>query len=120
MEKEIAVCKEQVAEKKGMTICPSCGANVSRESSFCMYCGAPVPEKKEDKAEDAEFTEVPEDAFEPEDGMEGKKPETEWKETQETSGADTEAVAEREEEAEDEVTADENASEQTKEEKTAE
>lgn len=120
MEKEIAVCKEQVAEKKGMTICPSCGASVSRESSFCMYCGAPVPEKKEDKAEDAEFTEVPEDAFEPEDGIEGKKPETEWKETQETSGADTEAVAEREEEAEDEVTADENASEQTKEEKTAE
>lgn len=55
-----------------MTICPSCGASVSRESSFCMYCGAPVPEKKEEKAEDAEFTEVPEDAFEPEDGMEGK------------------------------------------------
>ncbi len=104
-----------------MAICPSCGASVS-DGNLLSACdiGALVPEKKEDKAEDAEFTEVPEDAFEPEDGMEGKKPETEWKETQETSGADTEAVAEREEEAEDEVTADENASEQTKEEKTAE
>lgn len=67
MEKEIAGCREQVAEKKGLTICPSCGAGVPRESSFCMHCGASVSSKKEDKAEDAEYTEVPEDAFETEE-----------------------------------------------------
>lgn len=73
MEKEIAACKEQVAEKKGQTICPSCGAGVPKEAAYCMYCGAPLPERKEDHAEDAEFTEVPEDAFESEE--EEKEPE---------------------------------------------
>lgn len=67
MEKEIDACKEQVAEKKGQVLCPSCGAGVPKEASFCMYCGAQLPEKKEDTTEDADFTEVPEDAFEPED-----------------------------------------------------
>lgn len=67
MEKEIENCREQVAEKKGLTICPSCGAGVPRESSFCMHCGAPVSVKNEDRTEDAEYTEVPEDAFEAEE-----------------------------------------------------
>ena len=80
MEKEVEACKEQVAEKKGQTICPSCGAGVPKEASFCMYCGAPLPERKEEKTEDADFTEVPEDAFEPEDEPAGQKAETEEKE----------------------------------------
>ena len=42
MEKEIDMCKEQVAEKKGQMLCPSCGAGVPKEASFCMYCGAPA------------------------------------------------------------------------------
>ena len=53
MEKEVEACKEQVAEKKGQTICPSCGAGVPKEASFCMYCGAPLPERKEEKTEDS-------------------------------------------------------------------
>lgn len=75
MEKEIAGCREQVAEKKGMTICPSCGAGVPKEASFCMHCGSPLT-VKEEKAEDAEFTEVPEDAFETDEDAEQDKDRT--------------------------------------------
>ena len=93
MEKEIDMCKEQVAEKKGQMICPSCGAGVPKEASFCMYCGAPLPEKKEEKPEDADFTEVPEDAFEPEDEPGGKKPEeAAGKDAENTAGSEKEAA----------------------------
>lgn len=81
MEKEIELCREQVAERKGMTICPSCGAGVPKEASFCMYCGAQLPVKQEEKAKDASFTEVPEDAFEPDEETPEKREETQ--ETQE-------------------------------------
>lgn len=67
MEKEIALCKEQAAEKKGLVICPSCSASVPKEASYCMHCGTQLPVKQEEKPEDASFTEVPEDAFEPEE-----------------------------------------------------
>lgn len=94
MEKEIDMCKEQVAEKKGQMICPSCGAGVPKEASFCMYCGAPLPEKKEEKPEDADFTEVPEDAFEPEDEPGGKKPEeAAGKDAENTAGSEKEAAS---------------------------
>ena len=92
MEKEVEACKEQVAEKKGQTICPSCGAGVPKEASFCMYCGAPLPERKEEKTEDADFTEVPEDAFEPEDEPAGQKAETEEKEPAEREASAGETV----------------------------
>lgn len=92
MEKEVEACKEQVAEKKGQTICPSCGAGVPKEASFCMYCGAPLPERKEEKTEDADFTEVPEDAFESEDEPAGQKAETEEKEPAEREASAGETV----------------------------
>lgn len=92
MEKEVEACKEQVAEKKGQTICPSCGAGVPKEASFCMYCGAPLPERKGEKTEDADFTEVPEDAFEPEDEPAGQKAETEEKEPAEREASAGETV----------------------------
>ena len=92
MEMEVEACKEQVAEKKGQTICPSCGAGVPKEASFCMYCGAPLPERKEEKTEDADFTEVPEDAFEPEDEPAGQKAETEEKEPAEREASAGETV----------------------------
>ena len=92
MEKEVEACKEQVAEKKGQTICPSCGAGVPKEASFCMYCGAPLPERKEEKTEDADFTEVPEDAFELEDEPAGQKAETEEKEPAEREASAGETV----------------------------
>lgn len=92
MEKEVEACKEQVAEKKGQTICPSCGAGVPKEASFCMYCGVPLPERKEEKTEDADFTEVPEDAFEPEDEPAGQKAETEEKEPAEREASAGETV----------------------------
>ena len=92
MEKEVEACKEQVAEKKGQTLCPSCGAGVPKEASFCMYCGAPLPERKEEKTEDADFTEVPEDAFEPEDEPAGQKAETEEKEPAEREASAGETV----------------------------
>lgn len=81
---KIRVMRKQLADVKGMVICPKCGAMIAGDSSFCPKCGAEVPEdlrtdqKKEqeaaedarfededadeDTAEDAEFTQVTEDA----------------------------------------------------------
>ena len=66
LEKEIADCKEDVANKRGRIVCPACGASVPKDAAFCMRCGAAMPEK-EDEPEDAEFVHV-----EPEDKQ--KKP----------------------------------------------
>ncbi len=32
--------------------CPNCGAVVSETSSFCRFCGSPIPQKEEAPAED--------------------------------------------------------------------
>ena len=57
LEKEIADCKEDVANKRGRIVCPACGASVPKDAAFCMRCGAAMPEK-EDEPEDAEFVHV--------------------------------------------------------------
>ena len=57
LEKEIADCKEDVANKRGRIVCPACGASVPKDAAFCMRCGAAMPEK-EDEPEDAELVHV--------------------------------------------------------------
>ena len=57
LEKEIADCREDVANKRGRIVCPACGASVPKDAAFCMRCGAAMPEK-EDEPEDAEFVHV--------------------------------------------------------------
>ena len=57
LEKEIADCKEDVANKRGRIVCPACGASVPKDAAFCMRCGAAMPEKEEEP-EDAEFVHV--------------------------------------------------------------
>lgn len=37
--KEIDHLKNELAEKKGMQICPKCGAFVARDAKFCNECG---------------------------------------------------------------------------------
>ena len=44
LEKEIADCKEDVANKRGRIVCPACGASVPKDAAFCMRCGAAMPE----------------------------------------------------------------------------
>ena len=39
LEKEIADCKEDVANKRGRIVCPACGASVPKDAAFCMRCG---------------------------------------------------------------------------------
>ena len=57
LEKEIADCREDVANKRGRIVCPACGASVPKDAAFCMRCGAAMPEKEEEP-EDAEFVHV--------------------------------------------------------------
>lgn len=57
LQSDIAECKETIAEKKGLSVCPACGANVPKDSAFCMKCGSPMPEP-EKEPEDAEFEEA--------------------------------------------------------------
>ena len=52
LQKELAVYRERLAAKRGLTICPACGAHVPRDAAFCMRCGAPMP-KEESRAEEA-------------------------------------------------------------------
>lgn len=45
---EIASCKEQLIDLKGMIQCPKCGAELEKGARFCVQCGyeLPVPVKK--------------------------------------------------------------------------
>lgn len=63
LEKDIAACRDEVANRKGQNICPACGAFAPKEAAFCMRCGAPIPVKEEPK--EAEFSDVEESAEEP-------------------------------------------------------
>ena len=35
LEKEIADCREDVANKRGRIVCPACGASVPKDAAFC-------------------------------------------------------------------------------------
>ena len=48
LEKEIADCKEDVANKRGRIVCPACGASVPKDAASCMRCGAAMPEKEDE------------------------------------------------------------------------
>ena len=77
LEKEIADCREDVANKRGRIVCPACGASVPKDAAFCMRCGAAMP-AKEEEPEDA--------AYEPEPEMDedaGPEPEEDLENTQE-------------------------------------
>lgn len=45
---DIASCKEQLIDLKGMIQCPKCGAELEKGARFCVQCGyeLPVPVKK--------------------------------------------------------------------------
>ncbi|MCI5648113.1 MAG: hypothetical protein MR332_01560 [Fusicatenibacter sp.] len=56
LEKDIAACRDEVANRKGQNICPACGACVPKKAAFCMRCGAPIPVKEE--PQEAEFADA--------------------------------------------------------------
>ena len=95
LEKEIADCKDEVANKRGRVVCPACGANVPKDAAFCMCCGAAMP-VKEEKPEDAEFVHV-----EPEEEVseEEKTAEEVLDEEPEEKAEETKAAAPEEEPA---------------------
>ncbi|MCQ2540266.1 MAG: zinc ribbon domain-containing protein [Acetatifactor sp.] len=39
---KIAECKQKIQEVKGISICPSCGAEIPLGNQFCAKCGAKV------------------------------------------------------------------------------
>lgn len=55
---QAADLREQIAQQRGESICPSCGAHGPKEAAFCMRCGAPLP--AEEAAVEAEVTPVEE------------------------------------------------------------
>ncbi|MDD3277348.1 MAG: zinc ribbon domain-containing protein [Lachnospiraceae bacterium] len=57
LQSDIAECRETIAAKKGFSVCPACGANVPKESAFCMKCGSPMPEPDKEP-EDAVYEET--------------------------------------------------------------
>lgn len=104
LEKEIAGCKDEVANKRGRVVCPACGADVPKDAAFCMRCGAAMP-VKEDEPEDAEFVHVdPEEEGEEEVSEEEKTAEEALDEEPEETAeaAPEEKTAEKEDEAPEE------------------
>ena len=51
---KIAEYQEKVTELKGITRCPSCGAEVPNGAAFCSVCGAKMEEKPANPAEPAD------------------------------------------------------------------
>lgn len=43
-QEQIARCKEQVRQIKGMVNCPNCGAEVAYSAAFCNACGHQMPQ----------------------------------------------------------------------------
>ena len=41
---EIAQCREEIKQIKGVVKCPSCGADVALHCAFCSACGARFPQ----------------------------------------------------------------------------
>lgn len=50
LQKETASCREELANRRGQTVCTACGSGNPKDAVFCMHCGAvmPKPEKEED------------------------------------------------------------------------
>lgn len=41
---EIAALRQKIQDAKNIVLCSSCGAELSKDSKFCVKCGTPVPE----------------------------------------------------------------------------
>lgn len=79
LQKELAGYREQLAAKRGQSICPACGAHIPKEAAFCMHCGAPIP--------------MPEEGFE-----DSPKEETQSQENTEEPAQDVQDASEEEQE----------------------
>lgn len=51
LQKQSASYKEELANRKGQTVCPACGSGNPRDAVFCMHCGVVIP-KAEPETED--------------------------------------------------------------------
>lgn len=56
-QKEIAGCKEELANKKGQAVCAACGNGNPRDAAFCMHCGAVMPKMDEESVKTDEVAE---------------------------------------------------------------
>lgn len=53
---EIARCKEELKQIKGIVKCPNCGAEVALTSNFCNVCGTKMPQEAKAASEAADET----------------------------------------------------------------
>ena len=62
-QRQIASLQEQLRELKAISLCPKCGAEVSKDAAFCSACGAempkPAPVEAEVVTDDAPAQEAP-------------------------------------------------------------
>lgn len=49
---ELADIEKQLDELKGKVACPSCGTKTDNDNAFCPKCGAKLPEKPAEEAEE--------------------------------------------------------------------
>lgn len=52
----IAALEDEIHEREGVRVCPSCGAKVEKDCAYCKHCGSKMPDKvvpAEESAEDA-------------------------------------------------------------------
>lgn len=77
IQEKITDCQDQLAKKKGQSVCPSCGKGNPAGASFCMFCGTVMPSGEEDSAAEEE-TGVPaqEEERTEEQGTDGQADET--------------------------------------------
>lgn len=73
-QKELAACKEDIAQKQGKNQCPVCKAANPKTAAFCMQCGAELPHMEEWYA-DATEEGVDEPHFEEDEEIENAKQE---------------------------------------------
>jgi len=50
-QRQIASLQEQLRELKAVSLCPKCGAEVSKDAAFCSACGAEMPKPAPVEAE---------------------------------------------------------------------
>lgn len=45
LSKKVKELEKEIQDVKGTTVCPNCGASVTKGAKFCMNCGEKLPEE---------------------------------------------------------------------------
>lgn len=91
LQKQTASYKEELANRKGQTVCPACGSGNPRDAVFCMHCGTVIP-KTEPETEDMYAAGPVQEADEAQEVWDACTEAAEAQEAAEESAGETEAA----------------------------